>query len=63
MFHSSKRIGETQFSDSNFIDKTLSVKDYGGLSQEDINNSTYKGYYINDTPIYANIDRDRIWIV
>ena len=63
LFHMSKRIGEIQLPDSNFIDKTLNIKGYCDLSQEDIDNTIYQGDYINDSPIYANIDRDRIWIV
>ena len=63
LFHSSKRIGETQLPASNFIDKTLNIKGYCDLSQEDIDNTIYQGDYINDTPIYGNLERDRVWIV
>ena len=63
LFHNSKRIGETQLPASNFIDNTLNIKGYCDLSQEDIDNTIYQGDYINDTPIYGNLERDRIWIV
>jgi hypothetical protein len=61
LFHNSKRIGETKLPDS--VDKTLNTRGYCDLSQEDIDKTIYQGDYTNYSPIYGNLDRDRVWIV